>query len=190
MNPKPVWLLDIDGVINAYNGPKTGPPNVWPRDAWITVKAGGMTFTAARPVLQLIRRVHRQGLAEIRWHSTWQHDSRLVGAALRLPRFPVQEAPEFTTYTSLSRRPKWWKLPGARRVLQFEQRPLLWTDDDAVDLDTQIRRRMAAVGQPLLIVVPEPRTGLTAADLASIDTFLTSQTGDAKSQPIREDAHQ
>lgn len=176
MNPKPVWLLDIDGVINACNGPRSQPGGSWPKRNWITVQVDGFTIVAAKPVLEFINHVHRCGRAEIRWHSTWQQRSLLVGAALGLPVFPVQGASEFTTYTSLSRRPRWWKLPAARRVLQFEGRPLLWTDDDAVDLDTQLRKRMAALGQPLLIVAPDTQTGLTAADLASIDAFLTGQS--------------
>lgn len=177
----PVWLLDIDGVINAV----TDRPDrrVWPEHQWIRTAAASKfdiewPILAATPVLDFLRRVHAQGRAEIWWHSTWQQHAVNVGAALGLPRWPVRESPEFgsqETYlaTPLARSGQtWWKLPAAQRVLD-EGRPLLWTDDDA-------RRQLRATdtrpwGGRALVVAPPVESGLTPRQLRRIDRWLRTR---------------
>ncbi|GAA1608339.1 HAD domain-containing protein [Catellatospora bangladeshensis] len=176
----PIWLLDIDGVINAV----TDEPDrrVWPEQEWIRTTAPSnhdleWPILAATPVLDFLRRVHEQGRAEIWWHSTWQHNSVNVGTALGLPVWPVRESPEFGTQetelaTPLARtRQTWWKLPAAQRVLA-QGRPLLWTDDDA-------RRQLRAAdtrpwGASALVVAPPVEAGLTPRQLRRIDRWLTN----------------
>ncbi|MBF9129495.1 hypothetical protein I0C86_11020 [Plantactinospora sp. S1510] len=107
--PPPVWLLDIDGVLNAVT--KTPDPNVWPLDQWSRGEASdGETewpILFARPVADFIRQVHEEGRAEIRWHTTWQQEAGAVGKLLDLPTFPVQPSPE-------------WAVPGGVvRVLRL-----------------------------------------------------------------------
>lgn len=169
-----VWLLDIDGVINAPAKPGARPPtHAWPVDAWIDTKADNGTtwrILAARPVLDFIRSVHEQGRAEIRWHTTWQERSAEVAKALDLPDFPVQEAPEFDQTEEHLRRDQWWKLPAVWRVLSEGHR-VLWTDDDASwDLTADQKTRLAAAG--CHIVSPDPMTGLYKKHLQQIDEFL------------------
>jgi hypothetical protein len=91
----PVWLLDIDGVVNACA--KKPDRNVWPLDQWWSLKVdvGGHSWPVlvAEPVLAFIRRVHAEGLAEIRWHTTWQQDAKALEEACDLPEArPVVEA--------------------------------------------------------------------------------------------------
>jgi hypothetical protein len=182
MNGAPVWLLDIDGVLNAVaDGPDDA---VWPVDQWVRADArcagSSWPLLAARPVVEFIHRVHRAGLAEIRWHTTWQEDAAGVARALGLPEFPVEPCPWFGD--------RWWKLLAVERVLH-EGRPLLWTDDDAT-------RRLAADGShascgsqergagrgtsgeartqrpSALIISPRTSHGLTAAHLRRIALCL------------------
>jgi hypothetical protein len=181
----PIWLLDIDGVINAVaDRPDRG---VWPADQWIVTSAASQhglewPILAARPVLDFLRRVHEDGRAEIWWHSTWQHHSVNVGVALDLPVWPVRECPEFeqsyaaiaTALTETAR--PWWKLPAAERVIA-QGRALLWTDDDA-------RYQLARVdtggwARPTLVIAPAEHTGLTPKQLRRIDDWLTRQAGRA-----------
>jgi len=94
----PVWLLDIDGVINAAD--VEPDVRVWPRDQWIRASARSAhdlewPLLVARSALDPLRRVHDEHLAEIRWHTTWQSYAVNVGEALGLPRWPVAECPEF-----------------------------------------------------------------------------------------------
>ncbi|WP_191842044.1 hypothetical protein [Catellatospora chokoriensis] len=175
----PVWLLDIDGVINAV----TDLPDrrVWPDQEWVRTSAPSKhdlewPILAATPVLDFLRRVHEQGRAEIWWHSTWQHHSVNVGTALGLPVWPVRECPEFGSQdtalaTPLARtKQTWWKLPAALRVLD-EGRPLLWTDDD-------VRHQLRAAdtrpwGDRALVLAPPVEVGLTPRQLRRIDRWLT-----------------
>lgn len=171
----PVWLLDIDGVLNAATRGKP-PTHAWPADDWIDTKAMGEARTwrmlAARPVLDFIRDVHTAGRAEIRWHTTWQERAANVAEALDLPTFPVQYAPEFLDVEDCLLRDQWWKLPAAQRVLTDEGRDLVWTDDDADwDLTADQRTSLGAAGR-VLIVSPDVLTGLCRQHLRKIDAFL------------------
>jgi len=171
----PVWLLDLDGVVNAAS--RTFPTYAWPKDTWREIEAedeDGLSWPikAAQPVVDFIRTVHESGRAEIRWHTTWQASALSVGRLLGLPHFGVQDAPEYKRLDDFLDRERWWKAPAARRVLADEGRDLLWTDDDA---DTELARgertELASLGR-LVIVCPDSRTGLCKKHLRRIDAFL------------------
>lgn len=177
----PVWLLDIDGVLNAAS--KKPVRSVWPRDQWIAGHAHdgrqSWPILAARPVAEFIREVHETQRAEIRWHTTWQQEARAVGKLLNLPDFPIADAPEWADALRLD---QWWKIGAALRVVEDEGRRLVWTDDDAGDrwnLPAGIRERLEGRA---LIVAPSPYTGLTPKQLRQIDRFLTA------SQPPKEES--
>lgn len=174
----PVWLLDIDGVINAL-ATRT-PTDTWPEYAWVqrVVRAelsdrglSTLPILAARPVLEFIHWVHRHGLAEIRWHSTWRAAAVTGFApALGLPAIPISVAPEWT-----SAPPMWWKIPAARRVAESGRR-LLWTDDhlNRYRTDPLSEPELTALDRwsGALLLSPNPETGLTAEDLGAIERFL------------------
>ncbi|MEU8003466.1 hypothetical protein AB0B66_20105 [Catellatospora sp. NPDC049111] len=179
----PIWLLDIDGVINAV----TDLPDrrVWRGHQWVRTAAASnedieWPILAATPVLDFLRRVHEQGRAEIWWHSTWQHNSVNVGTALGLPSWPVRDCPEFVSMDAVlasplvTRKHTWWKLPAALRVLD-EGRPLLWTDDD-------VRHQLRAAdtrrwGNRALVLAPPVQAGLTPRQLRRIDRWLRRWPG-------------
>jgi hypothetical protein len=172
----PVWLLDLDGVVNAAS--RAFPTHAWPKETWQAIEAEdeeGITWPikAARPVIDFLTEVHGEGRAEIRWHSTWQRYAVRVGRQLGLPDFGVQEAPEYQAFGAED----WWKLPAARRVLAEEGRDLLWTDDDAdLYLQGDQRAELASLGG-LLIVCPDSRTGLCKKHLRRIARFLGDPVG-------------
>ncbi len=179
----PVWLLDIDGVINAIT--PDPDPRVWPNGQWVRASARSAhdlewPLLAARPVLEFLCRIHHEGRAEIRWHTTWQWHAVNVGAALDLPDWPVADCPEFAEHDvqiaaplAANGRP-WWKLPAAQRVLD-EGRALVWTDDDARH---QLRRKdRVGWADRALVVAPPVESGLTPRQLRRIDTWLTRHAG-------------
>jgi len=167
----PVWLLDLDGVVNAAS--RSFPTHAWPGDTWQGIEAEdeeGLTWPikTARPVVDFLTDVYESGRAEIRWHTTWQGHAVHVGRQLGLPDFGVQEAPEYKGFET----ERWWKTAAARRVLAKEGRDLLWTDDDADrELGTDERAELSRLGR-LLIVCPDSRTGLCKKHLSRIDQFL------------------
>lgn len=178
-SPIPVWLLDIDGVINAIRHQGAKPPlHVWPQHQWIDTEAiatGGETWRilAAKPVVDFIATVHEGGLAEVRWHTTWQESAANVAQALGLPEFPVQPAPSFdmSAWTNGVRQGGvWWKVPVVYEVVK-ECRPVIWTDDDILEQTTREQRRLMAE-VPFLVVNPDTYTGLTLKHLQQIRHFL------------------
>jgi hypothetical protein len=169
-------LLDIDGVVNAYGGRAKLPTHAWSEDDWIVTRANGFNIWAARPVLEFIRKTHEAGLAEIRWHTTWQNDAQILADALDLPTFEVQPAPEFKDY--IERKRGWWKLPAAQRVVGEEKRRLVWTDDDAAwSLHGGQEAALRALGD-VLVVAPSEQTGLCRKHLRLIGDFMAGGRGD------------
>lgn len=171
-NSRPVWLLDVDGVVNAIGD--TFPTHVW-QGKWRRARVGKFPIMAAQPVLDFIGRMHELGLAEVRWHTTWQEHALELGARLGLPVLPVQDAPEF-----LRPGAHWWKLPAAQRVVLEEGRPLVWTDDDLSWRTTHVGRALARMREqgPVLTVASDARTGLTPRHLRKIETFLRGYSRD------------
>jgi hypothetical protein len=169
----PLWLLDIDGVVNAVA--REGALDAWPRSAWVrrmittwVPDRGMMTLPilAARPVLDFITQVHESGSAEIRWHSTWRTAAVTAFAPmLGLPAIPISIAPEWTE------RPVglWWKLPAAQRAVATGRR-LIWTDDDLRFYAHEIGD--LAQRDDALVIGPPSDTGLTPTHLAAIAEFI------------------
>ncbi|WP_157749562.1 HAD domain-containing protein [Jatrophihabitans sp. GAS493] len=182
----PVWLLDVDGVVNATAS--RGDRTVWPLEAWhrdeVTDLDGDVyPVLYADPVLNFLRVVHERGAAEVRWHTTWQHSApQRLAAALGLPDWPVAVAPEFTDkhdsgYEESGWVPvgaRWWKLGAAVRVGEQEGRRLVWTDDDlnaerrwpGSELREYLKRA------DLLAVSPPSNVGLTPKNLRTVAAFL------------------
>lgn len=174
----PIWLLDIDGVVNAL---ELAPARAaWPEAEFVETAARSAhniewPLLAAIPVLDFLRRVHAEGTAEIVWHSAWQEFSVNVAGALGLPDWPILDCPEIDEDEALVATPlrsgdrPWWKLPAAQRAAAGG-RPLLWTDDDA-------RRKLGWLDPPAwcrraLIIAPDEEVGLTPDDLRRIGEWL------------------
>lgn len=163
----PVWLLDVDGVVNAR------------RPAWDQPFAQGHAFVDgvtyrlqwAPALTRYIKSVHKRRAVEVRWATTWVDHVHQVERLLRLPAFhtafrglgasPAVAAPER-------------KLAAALYVVEVERRPLIWTDDDAIPIAGEPRRRLEDAGVPMLLLAPDPFEGLSPEDLDRIDAFLAS----------------
>lgn len=178
---KPVLLLDIDGVINAISRePET---RAWPEEAWVRgwVKGGDGTWPilAAQPVIDFINRLHDQELAEVRWHTTWQHEAQNLADFFGLRTFAVAEAPEYLDRQWIAKairdeRPTWWKLSAALRVLQEEKRPLIWIDDE---LSYELRKFDWPTDiPPHLALTPNHIEGITARHIQKISYFIDEVT--------------
>ena len=74
-----------------------------------------------------------------------------------------------------------FKLAAALHVVEVERRPLIWTDDDAIPVMGPERDRLEQAGVPVLLLAPDPHTGLGPADVERIDAFLASTVGHAAS---------
>lgn len=175
---KPVWLLDIDGVVNAVGEPVDG--DGWGGWEYGKAIAGGQEWPLrwAPELVAHINDIHGSGLAEVRWHTTWQADAANFAAAVGLDDFEIAEAPEFydrgyAARCIMNNRPQWWKLPAAERVLFDEKRPLLWTDDDIFsEIGDSDELEALGVSPDFYAVVPNQSVGLTSSAVAQIRQWL------------------
>lgn len=183
----PVWLLDVDGVVNQIGErPNT---SIWPRDQWSsgTASCQGREWPIlwAQPVVEFIRMIHESGRAEIRWHTTWQHEAANIEKLTGLPSLAVAHAPEFDNQPQHAARaildglPRWWKLPAALRVVRDEQRPLIWADDDInPELGTRYTIDNLRQYAPTLTISPNQYNGLTPKHFRQIAAWIGDTTRD------------
>jgi Swiss Army Knife RNA repair-like protein len=161
---RPLLLLDIDGVLNPWAAPTCPPGYVehrfragWrrTRQAWLCPEHG--------PALRGL--ADRTG-AELAWATNWTHDANTtVGAALGLPALPVIEFAGPHTDSG----PEW----KFRAVARFAyDRPLAWLDDDFDLRPTAKAAFLARRDPPTLLVPVHPATGLTAAELTTVEDWL------------------
>lgn len=185
IDPRPVWLLDIDGVLNSMSVKE--PTSVWPQQAWkrgsYTSQPNVFPLLWSQPVIDYVTRMHTEGIAEVRWHTTWQHEAHYFAEIVGLPMdMPVAWAPEFKQGADgharriMNGKPGWWKHAAAWRVVNEEKRPLVWTDDDLdYQLPRYIRDQLKAQG-PMVLCSPDQYTGLTPKHLKTIGEFLSTWT--------------
>lgn len=167
---KPLWLLDVDGVINAV----TGNPDrtVWPD--WVRGEAiadgAGWRIWYSPSVVEAICRLRREGLAEIRWLTTWGHDANdELADVCGLPQLDVVEFDhEYEMHED------WWKLGAVQQIHDAEgPRPLVWTDDD-LRTETRAQDWVSDRYPDRLLIAPRCHLGLTPAHLREIEAFCRS----------------
>lgn len=173
---KPVWLLDIDGVINA--NPYQKPTHVWPEGDWIETQVADSNgrkwpFMTAAPVIDFIQDVVWQDKAEVIWLTTWQNDAQKVAAEFRVPELAVVTNPMDKRHR-VSWIHTWWKLQEALAIADWG-RPIIWTDDD-IGLEVRgfwkdrIRDKINS-----LLISPNGNEGLHPKHLARIEEFLKEE---------------
>jgi hypothetical protein len=158
----PVWLLDVDGVLNA-------PSPGWGRGvrhSQLRLEQGiALDLFWSDHVVDLVRRVHLEGLAEVRWSTTWVGWTHLLEHLWSLP--PLATA--FPVDVEAANR---HKLPAAWGVVERERRPLVWTDDERIPPAGPERDRLTTGVHPALLLAPDSARGLRPADAELIEEFL------------------
>lgn len=163
----PVWLLDVDGVINTNRPGWGGPPRR--SQVWSDTDRVSYLIRWEPALIDRIRSLHRSGKVEVRWCTTWCPDAHRLEQLWRLP--PLARA---ISADPMPRGSECWplKLAAARAVLA-EGRRLVWTDDDAIPLPGPDLDELTASGQALLIV-PKSNRGLQPEDLDRIESFIAA----------------
>lgn len=162
---RPVWLLDVDGVINVEH-PGWGAA---PRSGY--AYSGGQDYRMrwSPTLVTRIRALHARGDVDIQWCSTWCHDADQVERLLALPRLDRAWFDPITgTAVAMA------KLAAARQVLARGRR-LIWTDDEEVPTSGPVHDELVKGGRTLLIA-PSPRQGLQPEHMDEIETFVAAHT--------------
>jgi len=186
-----IWLLDVDGVLNAV----TDRPDrrVWQdwRQGRATADGVSWPICFSPTVARTIRRLHTTGLAEVRWLSTWGwHANGELRALLDLPELSVAaERPPVTAALpddavtagavshgdAIDDHGPWWKLAGVRAVAEAEpDRVLVWTDDE-LRYQLEAAWWVTANVRRHLLLSPPPQVGLTPQLLRRIEEFCVDE---------------
>ena len=164
----PIWFLDIDGVVNALARPAPTGYQI------TTAKTMGRGWRIAysREVVDFINRVSREGLAEVRWLTTWEQDAhRELAPVVGLDAFPAYDDPQ-----EVESPMSWWKGAVVVDELLGHARPFVWTDDE---IDDETVDDFSAEVVPCLLISPDPSAGLVARDLSRIERFLVKLRADS-----------
>lgn len=149
MNPKPLLLLDVDGVLNcAVSNPEGKRRGLMRLRLSSTQSGWTYTMHLRRDLVGPLRRAAET--FDLAWATTWQYDANQ-------PRFrgvfglPVLPVATFDFGSTVS------KVPG---VLAFAaDRPFVWIDDELDDGEVAWLDREHRL--PHLVIPTEPAEGLT-----------------------------
>jgi hypothetical protein len=164
----PVWLLDVDGVINAFRAGwwHTRPSIV---QVWSTADAYDYRIRYEPRLLDAIRAVHEQGLAEVTWCTTWCSDADALEDALDLPPLPRAFTAPVKGADACEA-----KVAAARRVVAAG-RLLVWTDDVEVGHHADESAAWVEAGKALTIA-PDDSRGLRPAHVRRIQAYLAGKS--------------
>lgn len=175
---KPIWLLDVDGVLNAVVGYRKEYPATWRN--WEQQVLGGFTITWSPDLMERINKLLADDLVEIRWLTTWREEANahlitpfgLTEMAVcpdeDLGRCQLNLDDEWSPHEGKLSSYTWWKFPAAR-FQHLEGRPLIWTDDD-LQFEPNATKWVAEVDN-VLAISPDTAVGLTPGDLDRIEAF-------------------
>lgn len=182
MSDAPVLLLDVDGVINAH-GPyadiyKKGKRRYNPH--WDCRMSEGLARTGSRdwtiwwaqPMADRLLALHRDGAVEIRWCSTWNSDVTAIENLLGWPVLTVAFATAGVHHRDIPR----LKRQAAQRVLEVEQRRLVWADDSEVPFSWELSHAAMTEDGRALLIRPRETRGLMPEHLDQIEQFCGLST--------------
>ncbi|MEU3448608.1 HAD domain-containing protein [Streptomyces thermolilacinus] len=157
---RPLLFLDVDGPLLPFGaGARTGGGAPVPDGE--NPLLGRLDPTAGPRLLALG--------CELVWATTWGDEANeTVAPRIGLPRLPVLEWPEGPAHGV----PRGVHTKTPHVVARAAGRPFIWVDDEITDLD-RLWVGGRHPGRSLLYRVA-PETGLTAADFAVLDAWLTA----------------
>lgn len=184
----PLLLLDVDGVLNAFDSPVDASDQAW-RHGFARAQGTLWPITFSPVVVAALRAWHEQGRVEVQWLTTWGHAANdSLRELLGLPQLQVAGtyddepsdgvaadddsslagATPSAPYTLAG---TWWKYDVVRAVLRDQRgRRVVWVDDELTQ-DSEFTAW--ARRQPdLLPLGPHAARGLTTDDLEVIDRWL------------------
>jgi hypothetical protein len=186
---RPLWLLDVDGVVNAVV--KRPDRGVWRDWRQGTATADGVEWPIwfSPTVTSTVSRLHETGVVEVRWLTTWGAQANgELRALLGMPELEVAGEPPHVSGDhgagshgeAVAReegdegdegKAVWWKLEAVQRIVLMEpERPVIWTDDDLNgerDAVTWVERHVPR----RLLLSPRPSLGLTPRQLRAIRSY-------------------
>jgi hypothetical protein len=165
VDPRPVWLLDVDGVLNATRPGWSAPPHT------LDTYADG-SWWRLRWAPALINRVRAMTrTVDVWWATTWCPHADSLEGIWRLPCLPRALTAEVATGSvDVVTRAK----VAAAHAAVAAGRPLIWTDDMCVPILGPVRDDLVAAGA--LLIRPMSRRGLQPEEMDAIEEYAVKHT--------------
>lgn len=186
---RPLLLVDIDGVLNIFDG--------WRQASWTDGRGRARRGLVAPDHLReseaagyrlLLNPEHPEMFAmlervfEVHWATMWTDRAWMFGEAAGFGRdWPFIEFDDFRISSTLRRFRIGagvgdYKHPGI--VAALGDRPGIWVDDDMSDRQLEWARERDVAGIPTLFIRPDPARGFTREDFERVLSFASDGSGD------------
>ena len=183
-DPRPLLLIDVDGVLNALSATLRRRVSRGHRAPWQM-----HTLAGFQVMLNPEHGVAINDLAshfELAWATSWEHEANeLIGPQIGLPRLPVitfglsdvsEEHPDaemasrgsFNGWTT-------WKVPWVQAACKG--RALAWIDDDIGSDARRWAKKRNAEEAPTKLIVPDPIHGVQPKHFAEALAWAERLTG-------------
>lgn len=174
---KPVWFLDVDGVINAVS--KIENVHYSQFSTWEEKMVNGYKIRYSPEVVDFINRMSER--VEVRWLTTWRDKAvDMLAPALGINVFPFDNAEgrwspygNFNGHNYLPEN-RWWKLNVILKHIEDGGENFIWSDDDLYPhVRNYVRKIADKEGMESLFVTPEIKYGLNVQNLQRIENFVS-----------------
>lgn len=178
MANKPVWFLDVDGVINVVS--KIGNEHYSRFPRWEEVEVAGYKIRYSPDLVEFINNISAR--VDVRMLTTWKNASvELLAPAIGLKNFPVEDSVgtwsangSFNGGHHLPEN-RWWKLNCILNHIETRKSDFIWSDDDLYPQVRNYARRMADFeGLETCLITPHLTLGLEPVHLERIEKFVAA----------------
>lgn len=166
MSVKTKILLDVDGVLNALLPVDAIPPQTWLD--WKISRVEGFRMCTSKAMARSIA-----ALGEVHWLTTWNEDNlanTIISPLVGIGPFPVAARPS----DRLVFGDEMWK-PRTAEAFSKQHERVVWIDDDARHLWAEWKGG-AAFPSNMLVVGPNPDTGLTPDEIEQIKGWIANES--------------
>jgi hypothetical protein len=151
-----VWLLDVDGVINASRPGWSAAP----KSGYAYANSNSWKMRWSPSLIRRIRDVFNGGSVEILWATTWVGHTEGLERLFGLPALLSARSQSMSTP---------YKRMAAEDVVN-SGRKLIWTDDEAIPTAGSLYAKL--IEAESLLIAPKPSRGLRPEHLDEIDRYV------------------
>lgn len=160
-------FIDVDGVVNAYDGRMTIPSWGWPRENGRHVQVAGFGIVYSPDMVSRLGALAARPGTEMFWLTTWEAGD----AVLELADAIGIGGDWKIVYRAGYPEEPWWKLNAMLRLTDGYEGKVVWIDDD-ITFVTDAREWLASTDLDVLEICPDTKTGITMAQMTKIERFL------------------
>jgi hypothetical protein len=172
---KPVWFVDVDGVINVLVD-ENKRLHLSSYADWETTVVNGYPIVFSPTLVKSINDLSET--IDIVFFTTWAEKAvtdLAPALGLNIDNFLRSDGSNSSfEHQGNDATKRWWKLNGILDHINNDHRPFIWTDDDlSNEVQRAIRGRAAFEGVDSLLITPNSKVGLTKQHMETIEAFTS-----------------